>query len=226
MIRAVIFDLDGTLVDSAPDLVAALNRVRIHEGLPPMPYEELRTAAAFGARGLVGRGLPPANEAITKQRKSQFLKYYQEDIYHKSQLFDGINELIDWLVGQAIPWGVVTNKLERYTIPVLQNAGILESAGCVVCGDTLEMVKPHPAPVQLACELLGSASGDALMVGDDLRDLQAADAAGCPAVFVNWGYGELAEKESGGWPRFGSAGALQRWLVASNESSRVCGQLI
>ena len=102
MIRAVLFDLDGTLVDSAPDLVAALNEVRIEEGLAPMPYEELRSASAFGAAGLVGRGLPPGDEQVTEHRKNRFLDYYQKDIYHKSQLFDGIPELIEWLQGKPV----------------------------------------------------------------------------------------------------------------------------
>jgi len=223
MIRAVMFDLDGTLVDSAPDLVAALNRVRVHEGLEPMPFEQLRNASAFGAAGLVGRGLPPGDESTTKRRKSQFLEYYQEDIYQHSNLFDGVGELIEWLAGQAIPWGVVTNKWERFALPVLENSGILASAGCVICGDTIESTKPHPGPVQLACELLGAPATDALMIGDDLRDMQAADAAGCPAVFVNWGYGELEEATAGDWPRFDQATALQQWLAASNEAGRVFG---
>jgi phosphoglycolate phosphatase-like HAD superfamily hydrolase len=147
MIRAVIFDLDGTLVDSAPDLVAALNRVRLDEGLPPKPYEELRTASAYGAAGLIGRGLPPANEEVTERWKQQFLQYYEDNIYRESQMFDGVSGLVEWLASQAIPWGVVTNKLERFTLPLLKQANLLGSAGCVVCGDTLDTVKPHPAPV-------------------------------------------------------------------------------
>ena len=225
MIRAVLFDLDGTLVDSAPDLVAALNEVRIEEGLAPMPYEELRTASAFGAAGLVGRGMPPGDEQVTEHRKNRFLDYYQKNIYHKSQLFDGILELIEWLAGQAIPWGVVTNKWERFTLPVMEHAGILASAGCIVCGDTLETVKPHPAPVQLACELLGSSAGHTVMVGDDLRDLQAGDAAGCPAVFVDWGYGELKQSDAGDWPRFDRVRALHQWLALGNSGNTVFGEL-
>ena len=221
MIHAVMFDLDGTLVDSAPDLVAALNQVRIAEGLAPMPYEELRTASAYGAAGLVGRGLPPADEQVTEQRKQQFLDFYQDEKYQRSQLFDGVRELLDWLGAQAIPWGVVTNKWERFTLPVLDNAGILASSGCVICGDTLETVKPHPAPVQLACELLGASPEQSLMVGDDLRDLQAGQAAGCPAVFVNWGYGDLDDDQSDLWPRFDAVQSLQRWLVAANDAGQV-----
>ena len=224
MIRAVMFDLDGTIVDSAPDLVAAFNRVRLAEGLEPMPFEQLRNASAFGAAGLVNSGLPPGDEQVTEQRKSQFLEFYEEDIYHKSELFDGVRELIEWLGEQAVPWGVVTNKWERFTLPVLDNAGILTSAGCIVCGDTLETVKPHPAPVQLACELLGAAPGEALMVGDDLRDLQAAYAADCPAVFVNWGYGKLDDDESGRWPCFEKIQELQHWLIANNDTERIFGQ--
>ena len=224
MIRALMFDLDGTLVDSAPDLVAALNRVRVHENLAPLPYEELRDAAAFGAAGLVGRGMPAGDEQVTERRKQQFLEYYREDIYQHSKLFDGVMELIKWLAGEAIPWGVVTNKWERFTLPVMEHAGILANAGCVICGDTIDTAKPHPAPVQLACELLGSSSRDTLMVGDDLRDMQAAAAAGCPSVFVNWGYGDLEESESNSWPRFDHVSALHRWLSASHDASRVFSQ--
>jgi phosphoglycolate phosphatase len=223
MIRAVLFDLDGTLVDSAPDLVAALNRVREAEDLPPMPYEQLRNSAAQGAAGLVGNGLPPADAQLTERRKSQFLEYYQEDIYQHSNLFEGVRELIDWLAGMGIPWGVVTNKWERFAIPVMDHAGILASAGCVICGDTIEFVKPHPAQVELACELLGTPVGNSLMVGDDMRDLQAGAAAGCQAVFVNWGYGILADSEVGDWPSFDQVGSLQQWLAGSREPGQVSG---
>jgi phosphoglycolate phosphatase len=223
MIRAVLFDLDGTLVDSAPDLVAALNRVREAEDLPPMPYEQLRNSAALGAAGLVGNGLPPADNQLTEYRKTQLLQYYQEDIYQHSDLFEGVRELIDWLAGMGIPWGVVTNKWERFAIPVMDHAGILASAGCVICGDTIQFVKPHPAPVELACELLGTPVGDSLMVGDDMRDLQAGAAAGCPAVFVNWGYGILADSEAGDWRSFDQVDSLQQWLAGSREPGRVSG---
>jgi phosphoglycolate phosphatase len=188
MIRAVLFDLDGTLLDTAPDLVGALNQVRQAEDLPAVAVEDYRHFASRGALGLITAGMPMSSEEIFEQRKSIFLDYYQQNIYLESRLFDGIENLLKSLDQRAVPWGVITNKLEYLTLPVLSAAGLLHRAGCVVCGDTLRQSKPHPAPVLLGCELLGVNNDNVLMVGDDIRDLQAGQGAGTQTALALYGY--------------------------------------
>ena len=189
IIRAVLFDLDGTLLDTAPDLVGALNRVRDIEGHGPLPVSEVGHLASQGALGLIRAGLPdqgPEREAV---RRQQFLDHYAKHLLVDTRPFDGVNDLLASLEQRAIPWAVVTNKPEFLTLPLLDQLGWLRRAACVVAGDTLPQSKPHPAPVQLACELVGALPGETLMVGDDPRDLEAGRAAGSHPVLADYGYG-------------------------------------
>ncbi|NNL95197.1 MAG: HAD-IA family hydrolase [Xanthomonadales bacterium] len=188
MIRAVLFDLDGTLLNTAPDLVGALNFVREHEGLPAVDWREFKHFASRGALGLIDGGLPGARTEQNNQRKAMLLEHYAQNIYKNTRPFDGIMDLIEALRVRAIPWGVVTNKPEYLTLPLLLKAGLSQLASCVICGDTLSHSKPHPAPVRLGCELLGVSSECCLMVGDDLRDLQAGKAAGTLTALAAYGY--------------------------------------
>jgi len=188
VIRAVLFDLDGTLLNTAPDLVGALNHVREVEGLPAVEWEQFKHFASRGALGLIGGGLPPASAERNEERKALLLNHYAENLYKRTRPFEGISELLEALRARAIPWGVVTNKPEYLTVPLLLKAGLSQSASCVICGDTLTQSKPHPAPVLLACELLGVATGKCLMVGDDHRDLQAGHAAGTLTALAAYGY--------------------------------------
>lgn len=188
-IRAMLFDLDGTLLDSAPDLVASLNHVRASENLPPLPLEQMRMYASKGAIGLLKAGMPASGEAILEARRQLFLSHYADNSYRQSTLFDGVAELLEFLAGAGIPWGIVTNKPEALTFPIVEAARLSGSVGCIVCGDTLSERKPHPAPVSLACGIVNAAPAETVFVGDDVRDIQAGKAAGTQTAAVYYGYG-------------------------------------
>jgi len=188
LIRGILFDLDGTLLDTAPDLIGALNHVRKQEGLPVVSVADYRHLVSRGAAGLVGQGMPEADPASFERRKSEFLKHYAEFLFQDSVFFDGVEDVLAVLERNAIPWGVVTNKMESLTLPLLQAAGLLNRAAGVVCGDTLNQSKPHPAPILLGCEMLNCPNSQTLMVGDDLRDLEAGQAAGTLTALALYGY--------------------------------------
>ena len=187
--RGVLFDLDGTLADSAPDLVAALNRLRLARGFAPLHAEDVHGFASMGARGMlrIGFGLNPEDEGYTELRDA-FLERYDENVCVDTRLFPGITELIETLEARAIPWGIVTNKARRFTERILPVLGL--KPRCVVCGDSTPHLKPHPAPLLAAAAELGLAPAECLYIGDDLRDVQAARAAGMRAVVVEYGYAQ------------------------------------
>jgi len=189
MIKAVLFDLDGTLADTAPDLAGALNRQRTNRGLAPLPLEHLRPHASSGARGLLGAGfgIVPGHEDFEAMRL-EFLKFYERDIAVRTTLFDGVVELLDALEARRLGWGIVTNKIARYTDPLVRLIGLHPRAGCVVSGDTTPHAKPHPAPLLEAAARLGVEASRCLYVGDDERDILAARAAGMGAIAVTYGY--------------------------------------
>lgn len=186
---AVLFDLDGTLIDSAPDLAGALNRLRQREGLEPMPYEALRPVVGSGARGMVGAGfgLAPGDEGFDALKEA-FLAEYQGRLLGETQVFAQSARLLSALEAQNMPWGIVTNKATRYAEPVAAGLGLLSRAGTLVCGDTTPHSKPHPAPLLAAAARLGVSAAQCVYVGDDLRDVQAGQAAGMRTVAVTWGY--------------------------------------
>jgi phosphoglycolate phosphatase len=196
--RAVLFDLDGTLADTAPDLAGALNRLRATHGLGPMPLEELRPFASAGARGLVhvGFGVKPG-EAEYDALREAFLELYREHTFVETRLFPGIAELLAEIARRSLYWGVVTNKATRFTERVLAGLGL--QPACVVCGDTTGQLKPHPAPMLHAAEQLRIAPATCVYLGDDLRDIQAAHAAGMRAVAVGWGYHHPESGGPGAW---------------------------
>ncbi len=201
--RAVLFDLDGTLADTAPDLAAALNKLRADQGLEPVPAQRLRPFASAGARGLVhaGFGVKPGDEDYNALREA-FLEAYRENTCVHTQLFPGIAELLAELDRRSLAWGIVTNKATRFTDRIVEALGL--KPACIVCGDTTEHLKPHPAPLRHAAEQLQLQAGECLYLGDDLRDIQAARAADMRAIAVGWGY---HHPESGG-PRSWKADAV------------------
>jgi phosphoglycolate phosphatase len=216
MIRGVLFDLDGTLLDSAPDLVGALNHVREGEGLDALDVAPLRPHVSRGARGLIDEGLPPASEAVQDARVARFLEYYRRHHYEASTLFPEVIRLLDGLAQRGIPWGVVTNKIERFTHPILEAAGLAGRVGCVVCGDTIRWKKPHPEPVRLACELLGVAPAATVFVGDDPRDIESGQSAGALTAVAGYGYVD-PETEAHTWkgaPWLESPLSLLEWIDA------------
>jgi 2-phosphoglycolate phosphatase len=199
-IRAVLFDLDGTLLDSAPDLIGSLNWVRSSENLPPLAVSEFRQFASKGAVGLLKAGMPEADERTFESWRQQFLEHYAQNSYCHSSLFDGVPGLLDFLDRSGIPWGIVTNKPEALTLPIVAAAKLAGTISCVVCGDTLSVAKPHPEPVSLACGMVNVAPAEVLFVGDDVRDIQAGRAAGTQTAAVYYGYGsyELADDRLSG----------------------------
>nr|WP_217343962.1 HAD-IA family hydrolase [Noviherbaspirillum sp. L7-7A]MBV0878056.1 HAD-IA family hydrolase [Noviherbaspirillum sp. L7-7A] len=186
--QAILFDLDGTLADTAPDLAQALNKLRLERGLQPAPYESLRPYASAGARGLIGAGLGLTPEAAEYEAlRIAFLNNYEAAIAVHSRLFDGVPELLAQLDRSGIAWGIVTNKAMRFTDPLVPMIG-LGHAACVVSGDTTPHAKPHPAPLLEAALRLGKAPEQCWYVGDDMRDIQAGRAAGMLTIAAAWGY--------------------------------------
>lgn len=190
----ILFDLDGTLVDTAPDLAAALNEMRARRGRAPLPDRETRPQASHGTRGLlrVGFGLTPDDAGFEAMRQ-EFLSIYETRLTERSAVFPGVGELLAGLEAAGLAWGVVTNKPARYTEPLLAHLGLMARAAIVVSGDTCAHSKPHPAPLLHACEKTASRPEDCLYVGDAQRDVQAANAAGVPALIALYGY--LAEDD-------------------------------
>lgn len=188
-VRAVLFDLDGTLADTAPDLGGAVNRMRERRGLAPLPIERLRPVASSGARGMLGVGLSARpDDAGYEALRDEFLAEYEGALDRDSQLFDGIADCLAALRSSGLRWGIVTNKATRFTGPVVAGLGLADGAAVVIAGDTTPHAKPHPAPLLEACARLGIAPHEAVYVGDDLRDMQAARAAGMPGIAAAYGY--------------------------------------
>ena len=187
--RAVLFDLDGTLADTAADLATALNRLRREQGLEPVPPELTRPHTSSGARGLlkIGFDLTPEHTGYAGLR-DRFLDFYGEGLCLETRLYEGVSELLAALDRRQIPWGVVTNKTARFTEPLLELLALRGRAACVVSGDTTARAKPAPDPLLRAASDMHLSPVECLYVGDDLRDVQAARAAGMGAIAAGWGY--------------------------------------
>jgi len=198
-VQAVLFDLDGTFADTAPDLARALNRLRAEQGLAPVTAAAARPHASSGARGLleISFHLSPGQDGY-EALKERFLDFYEEGLCVETRLFDGISDLLAQLEARDLRWGIVTNKSKRFTEPLLRELKVHDRAACIVCGDTTARIKPHPDSLLHAAALLALAPSACLYVGDDLRDVQAARAAGMGVVAAAWGYlGEGADP--GAW---------------------------
>jgi len=189
MTRAVLFDLDGTLVDTAPDLGHALDEMRRRRGLAPLPAAAVRAQASHGSQGLIrlGFGIGQGDPGFAELRL-EFLDFYRAHLSDRSCLFPGIAQLLADLEQRRIAWGVVTNKPAYLTEPLLDELGLLARAACVVSGDTCARAKPAPEPMLHACQAIAIPPGDCLYVGDAERDVQAARAVGMPVVVALYGY--------------------------------------
>lgn len=194
-IRTVLFDLDGTLVDTAPDLGYALNLQRARHGLQPLADDIIRPQASHGARGLLGIGfdLQPEDPRFARMRE-EFLQLYADNICRHSRPFPGILELLAELEARGLKWGVVTNKPAAFTEPLMSILDLAERAACIVSGDTCPQSKPHPAPMLAAAELCGATPAQCLYLGDAERDIEAARAAAMPALVAAWGYLDAADE--------------------------------
>lgn len=189
MIRAVLFDLDGTFADTAPDLGYAVNQMRITRGLAPVPDEKTRPVTSSGARGLLAAGfdITPDHPDYLAMR-DEFLNVYEANLCRETRLFDGMPELIDTLESRRVTWGIVTNKAERFALPLMKLLGYSTRAACIIGGDTTGKLKPHPEPLYAAAKAINIAPEHCLYVGDDERDIQAGRAAGMKTIAVRFGY--------------------------------------
>ena len=223
MTRAVLFDLDGTLADTAPDLAAALNRLLKAERRPEKPFAQLRRHASFGALGLVRAGFgDDLGEAESERLVGRFLALYQEHLFEHARLFPGVRQTLRTLRQKDVRWGVVTNKSGGLAEPLLRHLGIFDDADCLVYGDTTARKKPSPLPLLHAARQLGLDARDCVYVGDSLRDVTAARNAGMPVLAVSYGY-RLQYEHPSQWDAdavLDAVGELIAWLERKNEKQR------
>ena len=216
-LRAVLFDMDGTLLDTAPDMAGALNTLRLEEALAPMPYDVVRSAVSHGSARVVKVGFPDAADDARVALQKRFLDIYRGALSNETRYFPGMERVLDALTKRGLKSGIVTNKPAWLTDPLLQQLGLRGRFACVVSGDTVAERKPHPLPLLHAAKLAGVTPGECIYVGDAERDVQAAHAAEMPALIANYGY-LRADEDSATW---GGDGYLERpldlldWLEAS-----------
>jgi 2-phosphoglycolate phosphatase len=206
--RAVLFDLDGTLLDTAPDMVGALNALRQERQLAPLPFAAIRSMVSHGAARVVKAGFPDADPDSHLQLQQRFLEIYRGALSRETRLFSGMDEVLNELANLKIKSGIVTNKAAWLTDPLLADLGLRARFACVVSGDTVAERKPHPLPLLHAAALAGVAPAECIYVGDAERDVQAAHGAGMPALVANYGYLRADEDAT----RWGGDGYLQQPL--------------
>jgi 2-phosphoglycolate phosphatase len=193
MLEAVLFDLDGTLIDTAPDMGGALNNLLLEEGHDPLPLESIRPYVSQGGLVLTRMGFTDkVSEAEIEPLRQRFLHHYRAVVADSSRLFEGFDEVLHTLEARGLPWGIVTNKPEWLTHPLLEQLGLATRTRVVIGGDTLEFRKPHPLPLQTAARQLGVECGNCIYVGDDERDIVAGRAAGMHTLVAAYGYIEDA----------------------------------
>jgi len=188
-VRAVLFDLDGTLADTAGDLAGALNRVRADRSLPPMPLHLLRPHASHGARGMLGAGMGIGRESPDFELlRDSFLDYYAAALCEETRLFEDAEKVLAEIERRGLRWGIVTNKATRFTLPLLARLALSTRTVAVICGDTTANTKPHPEPLLAAALALEVEAADCLYVGDAERDIIAGRAAGMKTLIAIYGY--------------------------------------
>lgn len=187
--QCVLFDLDGTFADTAPDLHYALDQVLISQGRSPLPFEQVRPAVSHGSQAMikVGFDLEPGDQDYEPLRLA-FLDIYLANIAKRTRLFEGMESLLETLERCNIGWGIVTNKPARLTDPLMAELGLVERAACIVSGDTTPHAKPHPEPILHACRLAGANPNQSIYVGDAKRDIEAGNRAGNTTLIALFGY--------------------------------------
>lgn len=216
-LHAVLFDLDGTLLDTAPDMVAALNALRSAHALDALPFETVRPAVSHGAARLVKLGFPQADAVAFATLQTRFLDLYAAAISRHTRLFAGMERVLSDLAERGLKCGIVTNKPACLTTPLLEQLGLQPRFACVVSGDTVSERKPHAMPMLHAATLAGVAPRDCVYVGDAQRDIQAAHAAGMVGVVATYGYLQPDED----WQSWGADGSIDSpaelipWLLRS-----------
>ena len=207
--RAALFDLDGTLLDTAPDMAAALNMLRLEMSAEPLPFAGVRPLVSNGAPAMIRVAFPEAAGAEFERLRLRFLDIYRANLAVHTRLFPGFEAVLRTLEAAAVPWGVVTNKAAWLTEPLLESLDLRRRAGCVLSGDSLPERKPHPRPLLVAAAQLGVDAADCVYVGDALRDVQAANGAGMRALGAQFGYLNPMD-EPHTWPVAG-------WLAAPQD---------
>ncbi len=187
-LRAVLFDLDGTLLDTAPDMVGSLNTLLAEERRPPLPFDAVRGCVSHGAARVVMRGFPDADPARFIALQQRFLAIYRDGLSRETRLFPGMERVLKSLKERGLVAGIVTNKAAWLTDPLLEQLQLRASFACVVSGDTVAERKPHALPMLHAAKLAGVSPQECIYVGDAERDVQAAHAAGMPALIARYGY--------------------------------------
>jgi 2-phosphoglycolate phosphatase len=198
-LAAVLLDLDGTLLDTAPDLAYALNALRAENSLPELPYDPIRAQVSNGSAAVVRVGFPDANEEQFATLRARFLQLYRAHVACETRLFPGFEQVLEQLEAHRIPWGVITNKPASFTEPLLQQLGLYARASCVLSGDSLPVCKPDPLPLITAARQIGREPRSCLYLGDALRDAQAARAANMTALGARFGY-IAADEDVSAWP--------------------------
>ncbi|MEM6998860.1 MAG: HAD-IA family hydrolase [Pseudomonadota bacterium] len=194
MIKNVLFDLDGTLADTAPDLAGALNAIRIKNNLPALPLEKISPTVSLGGNAMIKLAFNlDEGDSDFDEIRDQFFNYYLEHIADESRLYDDMEELLTSLENNNIAWGIVTNKSEWLTMPLLKALSLEKRTSCIVCGDTLAHRKPHPAPLLHACDLIQAEPASTVYIGDAQRDIQAGISAGTKTIVALYGYIETNE---------------------------------
>jgi phosphoglycolate phosphatase len=194
----VLFDLDGTLIDTAPDMVAVLQDLQRDNGQKPIPYDIGRMSVSNGALGLIRIGFPDSDEEQRRQLHQQYLERYALNVCQRSAVFPGLEALLERLDAENCPWGIVTNKPARMTDPLLRKLGLANRSACIVSGDSLTQRKPHPAPLLYACEIAGFDPKSTIYVGDAERDVEAGRRAGMTTIAVGYGY-VMADDDPESW---------------------------
>lgn len=186
--KAVLFDLDGTLLDSAPDMLATVNAMRVSRGIPAMTLDALRSHVSKGARAMIGAAFPDFDEAERIAHVPEFLDIYARELGNHAVAFPGVDALLDALDAAGVRWGIVTNKPEGLAESALLTSGWTHRSGVLIGGDSLPERKPHPLPLLHAAGVIGIDPHECVYVGDDSRDIEAAIAAGMRSVIALWGY--------------------------------------
>jgi 2-phosphoglycolate phosphatase len=208
-LAAVLLDLDGTLLDTAPDLAYALNALRLECGLSKLEFAPIRAQVSNGSAAVLRVGFPDADEQQFAQLRARFLQLYRSHLARETTLFAGFDQVLCALEAHHLPWGIVTNKPAWLTDPLLQQLGLSARAGCVLSGDSLPVTKPDPLPLITAAQRIGVAPERCLYLGDALRDAQAARAAGMTALGARFGY-IAADEDVSRWP-------VDAWIDAPQE---------
>jgi 2-phosphoglycolate phosphatase len=203
---AILFDLDGTLLDTAPDMVGALNKLRFERGLAPLPYEHVRSSVSHGAARLVQLGFPEADPDTCALLQARFLQIYRGAVGMETRLFNGMDLVLAELSKRGLLCGIVTNKPTWLTVPLLEELNLTRLFACVVSGDTVSERKPHAMPMLHAAKLAGVGSAECVYLGDAERDIQAAHAAGMPALVATYGYIQPDED----WQAWGGDGFIRQ----------------